>query len=434
MTQHTASAQQPDNDPTVLVRRVADHILQTTTFRFVNSKTNETFASTNGLAANPDIKAESKFNKWQYVNGVLAVGMMQTAAVLKDARYSDYTRRNYDFIFSNLAWFKKQYDAGAKTVEWRPLIKIGSLDDCGSMAAGLLEVYAFDKKPDYLDYLQRVADYIRNKQVKFPDGTLARNNPRMMTLWADDLYMSVPFLARMGKTTGDPVYFDFAIRQVEAFNRYIYDSITGLYFHCYYNDEHTNGVAHWGRCNGWVALAQSALLDALPADHPKRAELQKFLLRQIVGFSRYQDTSGMWHQVLDKADSYLESSVTAMFVYTVAHAVNQGWISPHYLSIALDGWQGLARKVTADGQLQDICIGTNIEENIRFYYNRPRETNDTHGLGAFLLAGTELILASHATAPTTLTPDRLPGSVPIAPANSTTDRSSAHTPAPTSPH
>jgi len=382
-----------DNSPETLVRKVADHILQTTSFRFTNTKTGERYESTKGLAVSPDVKAESKYNKWQYVNGVLAVGMVQTAAVLKDPKYSDYARRNYDFIFSNLDYFKKIYDGGATSVEYRPVLKIGSLDDCGSMAAGLLDVYAFDKKPEYLDYLRRVGDYIINRQVKFPDGTLARNGPRKMTLWADDLYMSVPYIARMGRVTNDNAYFDFAIHQVESFNHYIYDSTSGLYFHVFYNDENTNGVAHWGRCNGWVALAQSALLDQLPANHPRREELRKMLLRQIIGFSRYQDTSGMWHQVLDKPDSYLESSVTAMFIYTIAHAVNKGWISPRYLSIALNGWEGLARKVNSDGELTDICIGTNVEENIRFYYDRPRETNDTHGLGAFLLAGTELILA-----------------------------------------
>jgi rhamnogalacturonyl hydrolase YesR len=387
------AAQAPDSDPATLVRRVADHILQTTPFRLINGKTHETFASTKGLSPSPDVKAESNYNKWHYVNGVLAVGMMQTATVLKDSRYSDYSRKNYDFIFNNLDYFRKQYDAGTRSVEWRPVLDIGSLDDCGAMAAGLLEVYAFDKSPVYMDYLQKVGDYIKNRQVRFPDGTLARNGPRKMTLWADDLYMSVPFLVRMSKITGDKSYLDFAVQQVEAFNKYIYDSISGLYFHVYYNDENTNGVAHWGRCNGWVALAQSNLLDALPTDDPRRPHLQKMLLRQILGFSRYQDSTGMWHQLLDHADSYPESSVTAMFVYTIAHAVNKGWISPSYLSIAWDGWDGLARHVTADGQLTDICVGTGVEENIRFYYARPRVTNDTHGLGAFLLAGTELILA-----------------------------------------
>lgn len=383
---------QSANNPEELVRRVADHILQTTTFRFTN-KEGQKFESTQGITPSADVKAESKFNKWQYVNGVLTVGMIQAAAVLKDTKYSDYSRKNFDFIFSNLDFFKKLYDGGTQQVEYRPVLRIGSLDDCGSMAAGLLEVYGFDKKQAYMDYLQRVGDYILNKQVRFPDGTLARNNPRKMTIWADDLYMSVPFLARMGKQTGDNKYFDFAIQQVESFNRYLYDSTTGLYFHCFYNDENMNGVAHWGRCNGWLALAQTELLNDLPAGHPKRPELLKFLLRQIVGLSRYQDTSGMWHQVLDKPDSYLESSATAMFVYTVAHAVNKGWISPSFITIAQNGWEGLGRKVTADGQVQDICIGTNIAEDIRFYYTRPRETNDTHGLGVFLMAGTEMILA-----------------------------------------
>jgi unsaturated rhamnogalacturonyl hydrolase len=375
-----------------VVRRVADHIIQTTTFQFVNNKTGEKFSSTRGKDTTNSVKAESKFNKWQYVNGVLTVGMLRLSNALNDPKYSDYSRKNFSFIFDNLDYFKKIYDGGANP-EYRPVFRIGSLDDCGSMSAGLLDVYAFDKRQDYLDYLNRVGDYIINKQVKFPDGTLARNNPRKMTLWADDLYMSVPYLVRMGKLTGDNKYFDFAIKQVEQFNQYIYDSTTGLYFHTYFNDENMNGVARWGRCNGWVALAQAELLNNLPADHPKRDNLKKLLLRQIVGFSRYQDTSGMWHQLLDKPGSYLESSVTAMYVYTVAKAVNEGWINKRFITIAQRGWEALEKMITADGQVPDICIGTSVEEDISYYYNRPRELNDTHGLGAFLMAGAEMIRA-----------------------------------------
>ena len=384
---------QTQNNTEEIVRRVADNIIQSTTFKFVNTKTGEKFESTKGKDTTVNVRAESKFNRWQYVNGVLTVGMIELSEVLKDPKYSDYSRKNFDFIFNNLDYFKKQFDAGTQQVEYRPVFRIGSLDDCGSMSAGLLDVYAFDKRKDYLDYLNRVGDYIINKQVKFPDGTLARNSPRKMTLWADDLYMSVPYLARMGKLTGDNKYFDFAIKQVESFTKYVYDSSTGLYFHCFYNDENMNGVARWGRCNGWIALAQAQLLDNLPANHPRRPELIKLLLRQIVGYSRFQDTTGMWHQLLDKPDSYLESSVTAMFVYTIAKAVNEGWINPRFITIAQNGWNALIKKVTADGQLPDICIGTSIEEDIRYYYLRPKELNDTHGLGAFLMAGAEMLRA-----------------------------------------
>ena len=379
--------------PEEIVRRVADNIIQTTTFQFVNNKTNEKFANTKGKDTSVNAKAESKFNKWMYVNGVLTVGMLRVSSILKDQKYTDYSKKNFSFIFDNLDYFKRQFDAGRQNTEYRPVFRIGSLDDCGSMSAGLLDVYAIDKRADYLDYLNRVSDYIINKQVKFPDGTLARNNPRKMTLWADDLYMSVPYLARMGKLTGDNKYFDFAIQQVENFTHYIYDTATGLYYHAFYNDENMNGVAHWGRCNGWIALAQVELLNNLPANHPKRAALIKLLLRQVVGFSRYQDPGGMWHQILDKPDSYLESSVTAMFVYAVAKSVNEGWIPSRFFSIAQNGWDALAQKVTADGQVTDICIGTSIEEDIRYYYNRPRETNDAHGLGVFLMAGAEIIKA-----------------------------------------
>jgi len=381
------------NSSEEIVRRVADHIIQTTSFQFVNIKTSEKFASTKGKDTTNNVKAESKFNKWQYVNGVLTVGMVRIASVLQDHKYSDYSAKNFNFIFDNLGYFKRMFNAGNNGIEYRPVFNIRSLDDCGSMAAGLLDVYAFDKRNDYLDYLKWVGDYIMNKQVKFPDGTLARNNPRVMTLWADDLYMSVPYLARMGKVTGDRRYFDFAIQQVENFNKYIFDPTAGLYFHTYYNDDNMNGVARWGRCNGWVALAQVELLDNLPANHPKRAQLVKLLERQIVGFSRYQDTSGMWHQVLDKTESYLESSVTAMYVYTVAKAVNEGWINKRFITIAQRGWEALAKRVTPAGEIQDICIGTSVEEDISYYFNRPKETNDTHGLGAFLMAGAEMVRA-----------------------------------------
>jgi unsaturated rhamnogalacturonyl hydrolase len=376
-----------------VIRRVADHIIQTTSFKFVNSKTGEKFESTKGKDTTNSVRAESRYNKWQYVNGVLTVGMLRLSNVLNDPKYADYSRKNFNFIFDNLDYFKKMFDAGNNGVEYRPVFRIGSLDDCGSMSAGLLDVYAFDKRKDYLDYLNRVGDYIINKQVKFPDGTLARNAPRQMTLWADDLYMSVPYLARMGKLTGDNKYFDFAVKQVENFNKYIYDPTTGLYFHTFYNDNNMNGVARWGRCNGWVALAQTELLNNLPVNHPKRAELIKMLERQIVGFSRYQDSSGMWHQLLDRPESYLESSVTAMFIYTVAKAVNEGWIPKRYLTIAYKGWNALSKKITPDGQIPDICTGTSVEDDISYYFLRPAELNDTHGLGAFLMAGAEIIRA-----------------------------------------
>ncbi|MES1222539.1 MAG: glycoside hydrolase family 88 protein, partial [Bacteroidota bacterium] len=163
---------QSKTSPEEIVRRVADNIIRTTSFQFVNNKTNEKFGSTKGKDTSVYVKAESKFNKWMYVNGVLAVGMLRISNILKDQKYADYSKKNFSFIFDNLDYFKRQFDAGRQNIEYRPVFRIGSLDDCGSMSAALLDVYYFDKRPDYMEYLNRVSDHILSRQVRFPDGTL----------------------------------------------------------------------------------------------------------------------------------------------------------------------------------------------------------------------------------------------------------------------
>lgn len=138
-------------------------------------------------------------------------------------------------------------------------------------------------------------------------------------------------------------------------------------------------------------MAQVELLDYLPMDYPNRKKLLKILYQQILGISRYQDISGMWHQLIDKNDSYLETSSTAMFTYSIAKAVNNGWIDKRYISIAIEGWEGLKKNINEDGLVKNICQGTGIENDLLYYYKRPTPLNDIHGLGAILLAGNEII-------------------------------------------
>jgi rhamnogalacturonyl hydrolase YesR len=141
-----------------------------------------------------------------------------------------------------------------------------------------------------------------------------------------------------------------------------------------------------------MMMAQVHLLRFLPDDYPKRDTIIKNLEKQIVGVSRYQGRNGLWYQLLDKSDSYEESSCTAMFVYSIAKAINEGWIDNRYASIALEGWNGLKKYViTPEGQMKNVCVGTGIKNDLIFYYERPAVTDDTHGTGALLEAGIEII-------------------------------------------
>lgn len=381
-----------------ITRRVADRIIKNTSFKFIDKQTGQTYISAKEIPDSHPVFVVSPEDEWYYMNGVMNIGMMQFAELTGDKKYSDYSLRNFEFIFSNLDYLKKRYDEKTPDSPFHQYFRLNKLDDCGAMGASLADAYKLADKKEYHDYLEKAANFIETKMTRLEDGTFVRPEPRKMTLWADDLYMSVPFLARMGKLTGESKYFDDAINQVKNFTKYLYDPGTGLFYHCWYSDVQLNGVAHWGRCNGWLMMAQTELLNNLPASHPARKELIQLLVRQIAGVSRYQDKTGLWHQLLDKQDSYMEISCSAMFVYSIARAVNEGWIDKSFLTVAENGWKGLVARIQNDGQVQDICIGTGIEDDIKFYYERPTELNDLHGLGAVLLAGIEITKAESAKA------------------------------------
>jgi len=80
-----------------------------------------------------------------------------------------------------------------------------------------------------------------------------------------------------------------------------------------------------------------------------------------------------------------------MFTYTIAKAVNSGWIEKRYATITQAGWEGIKTKIQADGQIMGICEGTGIQEDLSFYYRRETPLNDIHGVGAVLHAGMEVI-------------------------------------------
>jgi len=373
------------------VRFLADKIIENTHRTITNKNTGDLFETGSHLPLLKEIQVKSEYSHWHYENGVLNLAMFRLGEVLPDRKYTDFSLLNYRFIFDHKDYFRKQYDSGIITCNFHRLFRLASLDDCGTMGAGLIKAYEYSNEPEYLTSINRIARYITAGQLRLDDGTLVRDYPRKNTLWADDLYMSVSFLCRMGTLTGNKDYFDDAAKQVINFTKYLYYPGKGMYYHCYYTDTGENGVAHWGRANGWVMMAQVDLLSNLPVSHPDRQQLIGILNEFIIGISRHQGQNGLWHQLLDKTDSYYESSATAMFIYGVARAVNKGWIDRSYRSIAIRGWNGLYHNITEDAQVRDICVGTHIEQDLVFYYNRPRSVNDIHGLAATLLAGAEMV-------------------------------------------
>lgn len=366
-------------------------MLETTSFQLINTKTGQVYDDAKGLKVSRDIKLKSKYVDWHYENGVLRLALQRVSAVFEDPKYATYVKDSYLYDFDQLDYFKKLHlDPSVKKPSLFRFFKMGMLDDCGTMGAALIGTYKIEKDKRFKTYIDKTADYISDKEFRLEDKTFVRDHPVKMTLWGDDLYMGTIFLTRMGELTGESKYWEDAINQILNFTRYLYDEEDQLYNHAYLFPTQDHTPAYWGRANGWILMAQVELLAVLPLDHPSRPQLLKILKQHIQGLVRRQGGSGRWHQVLDKVDAYEESSCTAMFTYSIARAVNEDWIPQLYRTAAIRGWEGLKEKITEDAQVTDICVGTHVELNAPFYYNRPKSVNDTHGLASTLLAGAEI--------------------------------------------
>ena len=376
------------------IRAVADNILKEPVTQFVGVKTGKTYNSTKEIPKGEDVRFKSPLSEWHYSNGVLDMSMINLGGYLNVPRYINYAKNHVAFGFANYEYFKNTFRNDRKHWHWPfgQLWNMKELDDCGAMGAAVIEVYNFDSKKQYKDYFEAAAKHIMQDQIRLSDGTLCRTFPREMTVWADDVYMSVSFLAQMGKQTGDTKYFDEAASQIINISDYLWCPEKQLFYHCYYTDLNRNGVAFWGRANGWITVSLVRLLDVLPQNYEGRKQLIDLLEKQIVGASRYQNENGMWNQLLDKPESYDESSVTAMYVYGIAKAINEGWFDDTYMRIAQLGWNALKKdQITENGHFKNVCVGTGITDDLPFYYSRPVGENEKHGLGLIIDAGVEIL-------------------------------------------
>jgi rhamnogalacturonyl hydrolase YesR len=378
-------------DDMSIVKGIADKILKENEIGFIGKTTKTYYPSTESIPADEDVFCKSKYADWHYSMGVLDMAMLNLSRMTNNHAYSQFVLNHIDYCFANKPYFanrKTKFPGGP----FNSLLRSDELDDFGAMGAAIIDVNKISSKKEYTDFIQLAASHIMKKQPRLTDGTLVRTWPYKFTLWADDLYMGVSFLARMGKYSQNNIYYDDAIKQVLNFNKYLWNPTKELYCHAYYADLDCVGGAHWGRCNGWVMLATVHLLNSLPENYPNQSKIIDLLKRHITGVSHYQDSEGLWHQLLDKSDSYSETSCSTIFVYSIARAINQGWLDKRYASIALKGWDGLRKqKITSDFIIKDICIGTGIGTDLTYYYLRPKKDNDIHGMGLIIDAGLEII-------------------------------------------
>ena len=377
------------------VKKVLDKIFNyldaATPVELVNRRSGEAVSISKADTAT--IFKQGDFRLASYEWGVTYAGMLLAGEATGDKKFTDYTTRRMQFIAEVVPAFKPFFDKNPRSPNpVRSIIDPHALDDAGALCAAMIKTIRTGSSPTLRPLIDNFARYISTKEFRLNDGTLARNRPQKNTLWLDDLYMSVPALAQMGMLTGDKKYYDDCVKQILQFSQRMFNKEKGVYMHGWVQEMETHPQFHWARANGWAILAMVELLDVLPETHPGRKQVLEQLKAHAKGLALYQSGEGFWHQLLDKPDSYLETSATAIYAYCLARAANKGWIDKlAYAPMAILAWNAVTTKVNTRGQVEGTCVGTGMAFDPAFYYYRPVNVYAAHGYGPVLLAGAEII-------------------------------------------
>ncbi len=342
---------------------------------------------------NNTIFGEGLFRLTSYEWGVTYAGMLLAGKETGDTKFLEYTNRRIKLIADLATYFNERQEKNGSDLSLiHTVVDPKALDDAGAICAAMIKAQKNGLTANVEPLIRNFIDYISSKQYRLADSTLARNRPQPNTLWLDDLFMSVPALAQMGDITGERKYFDDAVKQVLQFSERMFNKEKGLYMHGWVQGMSVHPEYHWGRANGWAIMAIVELMEVLPKDHSGYPAVLEQLQSHIAGLAKYQDGTGFWHQLIDRNDTYLETSATAIYAFSIARAINNGLIDKQaYSPVALLAWNAVATKVNAKGQVEGTCVGTGMGFDPAFYYNRPIHVFAAHGYGPVLLAGAEIL-------------------------------------------
>lgn len=339
------------------------------------------------------------YTAFNYHAGGLAWAMEQLGDYTGQDRYAGYCRTYCDFYIDKipyLAWQK--YELNAFNAYDNRVVESFLLDFTAAPLLPFTELLLSGDgqktKSGYWRLFEQTKDYVLHRQTRTPEGNFARETPEKYTVWTDDMYMGIPFLvqaARLAESTAerDRIYDD-AVRQVFAFNSYVYNKVDGLYQHAQYSERRVN-QPYWLRANGWALWAVTHLLTYLPETHRQYHRLLQHYRRLVKTLAEYQDASGLWHNVINREDAYLETSGSAIFACCMARGVRRGWLrGDKYAAVALNAWRGVESMISAGGEVRNICIGTMCSDDVNDYLNGSVCTNDTHGLFPVIAAAIEI--------------------------------------------
>jgi len=273
-------------------------------------------------------------------------------------------------------------------------------------AAVPLELYMQTQDKKYLELGQMMADYQWSTEPEyewpFKHPALEKYFPNRVTeeskeyikrgltwqtrMWIDDMFMITAAQAQAYRATGDRKYIDRAAKEMVVYLDELQKE-NGLFYHA------PDVPFFWGRGDGWMAVGMAELLRSLPEDNKDRPRIVKGYKLMMESLLKYQDENGMWHQLIDDPKgSWPETSCTGMFTCAFIVGVKNGWLDEKtYGPAARKAWLALTTYLEPNGDIREVCQGTNKKNDRQYYLDRQRITGDMHGQAPMLWCATALL-------------------------------------------
>ena len=313
---------------------------------------------------------ELPVSKTDWINGAFYAGAMALGHHTGDRRYYEAMK------------------AIGEENEWKIGPRTFFADDycVGQTYSELYEIY---KSPEMIANWQDVADQIAARP--HTESLEWKNNIHLREwAWCDALFMGPPSLAYLYAVTGDRKYLDTMNEQWWHTTDYLFDAEESLYWRdsSFFGRRAANGKkVFWSRGNGWVMAGLVRVLSKMPEDYPDRPRYVELFTKMAARIVKLQTPDGTWHpSLLDPDDPAVkETSGTGFFCYALAWGVNQGILDREtYTPVVRSAWDALAASVHPDGKLGFVQVPAAAPGATSFDSSMP------YGVGAFLLAGTEV--------------------------------------------
>jgi rhamnogalacturonyl hydrolase YesR len=311
-----------------------------------------------------------KHNTDDWTFGALYAGMTALIGVADDAKYHDA-----------MVAMGEQHG-------WKPAKRVYHADDhCVSQT--YLDLYMMHRDPKMLAPTKERFDYILDHQATNALVFKQRGSQDRWS-WCDALFMGPPAWTRLAAATGERKYLEFMNREWWATSEHLYDGDEHLYYRDdrYIGQREANGrKIFWSRGNGWVFAGLARVLQVLPPDFPDRGKYVQQYREMADAIAAAQQSDGLWRASLLDPESYplKETSGSGFYCFGLAWGINRGLLDPaKFTPAALKAWEGLVSCVGPDGKLKHVQpVGADPKAF-------DPEHSDVYGVGAFLLAGSEV--------------------------------------------